>query len=217
MKSARARFYFSFRSPYSWIGARLLEEEFDPKDSEIEYIPFWEPDERSLELLNAKGGEFLYTPMSRQKHLYILQDIKRITSKLGYLMSWPIDEKPWWDLPHLAYLAARRQGKGQEFFWAVYRARWERGENICSVETIRTLAEEIGLSPNKIAAAPDDNSIRAEGAEVLYSIYQDGVFGVPFFICGREKFWGIDRLYDFKLKLAKYNDSKAMDISRCKV
>ncbi|RAM48965.1 MAG: hypothetical protein C6Y22_24930 [Hapalosiphonaceae cyanobacterium JJU2] len=203
MKLAHPRFYFSFRSPYSWIGARLLEEEYNPKRSGIEYIPFWEPDKLSLELLTTKGGKFLYTPMSREKHFYILQDIKRITSKLGYSMSWPIDSQPWWEMPHLAYLAARRQGKQHEFFWAVYQARWERGENICSVETIRNVAVEVGLPPDQIAAAPYDASIREEGAEMLYKVYRDGVFGVPFFIVGHEKFWGIDRLDDFKLVLAK--------------
>jgi hypothetical protein len=28
-------------------------------------------------------------------------------------------------------------------------------------------------------------------------MYHDGVFGVPFFVHGREKFWGLDRLETF--------------------
>jgi 2-hydroxychromene-2-carboxylate isomerase len=193
------RFYFSFRSPYSWIGARLLEEKVETNCYGIDYIPSWEPDEQTSTLLEERGGEILYTSMSKQKHLYILQDIKRLTSKLGYKMAWPIDRNPWWDLPHLAYLAAQQYGKGHSFFWAVYRTRWEEGQDICSVHTIRRLAEEVGLAPDAIIGAVEEPIIRQMGAELLYQAYKDGVFGFPFFISSnsREKFWGIDRLEDF--------------------
>lgn len=196
------RFYFAFRSPYAWIGARLLEEYCNPVESGIEYRPFWEPDRQTLALLEARGGEFIYTPMSRQKHLYILQDIKRLTTRLGYAMQWPVDpEHAWWDLPHLAYLVAQRHGKGHQFFWAVYRARWEEGRDICAVATIRDLATVVGLDPDLLAVAPDDPAIRQEGAEALYQCYRDGVFGIPFFIDGRDKFWGVDRFVDFITRL----------------
>lgn len=188
------RFYFSFRSPYSWVAARLLHDEYGVGPDEVEYIPTWEPDGATRALLEARGGKILYSTMSRQKHLYILQDIKRLTTRLGYPMKWPIDREPWWELPNLAYLAARREGKDRAFFWAAYRARWEEGEDICTVETVKRLAEASGLDPAVAAAAPDDAELRAEGAEALFRCYRDGVFGVPFFIKGYEKFWGVDRL-----------------------
>ncbi|MCC5603255.1 2-hydroxychromene-2-carboxylate isomerase [Nostoc favosum] len=211
MKTSSPRFYFCFRSPYSWVGARLLEECFDSKQYGIEYIPFWEPDKQTLILLKAKGGEFLYTPMSRHRHLYILQDIKRLTTKLGYKITWPVDRNPWWDLPHLAYLAARRYGKGSSFFWAVYQARWEKGENICSIDTISRIAQEVGLDPELIAQAPHDPTIRQEGVEALYKAYRDSVFGIPFFINGNEKFWGSDRFEDFAFNLANSEQRKIQE------
>jgi 2-hydroxychromene-2-carboxylate isomerase len=191
------RFYFSFRSPYAWIAARWLEEKLDPAQYEIEYIPFWEPDNVTLSLLREVNGDFLYIPMSRQKHLYILQDIKRITTELHYKMAWPIDRDPWWDLPHLAYLAACRSGRGRQFFWAVYRARWEEGRDICSADQLRDIARTTGLNPDDVAKAPDDRDIRIAGAEALLRAYRDGVFGIPFFIKGVDKFWGIDRMETF--------------------
>lgn len=207
MKRKKIRFFFCFRSPYSWIGARWLEERLDPDALGIEYIPFWEPDKRSGDLLNAKGGEFFYTPMSRAKHLYILQDIKRITAKLGYSLKWPIDkEKLWWDLPHLGYLAARREGKGYPFFWEIHRARWGEGKNICSREVIREIASKVGLDPEGIENAPDDEAIRSQGAEELYKCYEEGVFGIPFFVHGYEKFWGIDRFEDFVASLKRQEE-----------
>jgi 2-hydroxychromene-2-carboxylate isomerase len=188
------RFYFSFRSPYSWVAARLLRDEYGVGPDEVEYIPTWEPDGETHALLEARGGRVIYSTMSREKHFYILQDIKRLTTRLGYRMKWPVDREPRWELPNLAYLAARREGKEREFFWAVYHARWEEGEDICSVETIKRLAAEAGFDPEVAAAAPGDAELRAQGAEALFRCYRDGVFGVPFFIKGFEKFWGVDRV-----------------------
>lgn len=198
MKKRRPRFYFSFRSPFSWIAARLLDERLTPTEqAEIEYIPFWEPDPQTLSRLHELGGEFLYIQMSREKHLYILQDIKRMTRSLGYQHAWPIDESPWWELPNLAYLAAQRLGKAREFRDAIYRARWEGGANIHTVDVIRRVAAEVGLDPDRVAAAPDDPEIREEAAGALLRCYKDGVFGIPFLILGFEKFWGLDRVHPF--------------------
>jgi 2-hydroxychromene-2-carboxylate isomerase len=202
MKRRAARVYFSFRSPYSWMGVRLLEERFPTAPQQIEYIPFWDPDAHMLALLHALGGEYLYTPMSKAKHLYILLDIKRSAAQFGYCLTWPVDVNAWWDLPHLAYLVARRVGKGQEFFWAAHRARWERGENIFTVEAIRRLADEVGANAEELARAPENEEIRAEGALALYRAYQDDVFGVPYFKVGNERFWGIDRFEEFAASFA---------------
>jgi 2-hydroxychromene-2-carboxylate isomerase len=192
------RFYFSFRSPYSWIAARILERENARELYEIEYIPAWQSGAEILALLKSKNGDDLYTPMSKVKRLYILEDIKRLTSKLGYKMSWPIDRDPCWDLPNLAYIAARNYGKEHSFFWAIYQARWEEGQDVCSIDNIQSLAEKVGLNPEAIVEAINDPVVRQTGVELLYKSYRDRVFGFPFFVNGNgEKFWGTDRLEDF--------------------
>ena len=38
--------------------------------------------------------------MSREKHFYILKDIKRLATDLNYQQVWPVDRNGW-DLPHL--------------------------------------------------------------------------------------------------------------------
>jgi 2-hydroxychromene-2-carboxylate isomerase len=202
MTPRRPRFYFAFRSPYAWMTARMLEERFPAAHEGIDYVPFWEPDERTLALLRARDGEVIYTPMSRAKHLYILQDVKRLAAKSGYAMRWPVDVNPWWELPHLAYLRARRVGAGRSFFWAVYRARWERGEDVCRRETIERIAREVGLDPDALVGATEEADVRAEGVEALLRADRDGVFGVPFFCLGHEKFWGLDRFEDFAARFA---------------
>lgn len=192
------RVYFSFRSPFAWIAVRLLHERLTTDElNALEWIPYWEPEPQTLEALRATGADFLYAQMSREKHLYILQDIRRLCKSLGYQHYWPIDEKPCWELPVLAYLAARRLGKGPEMMAATYRSRWEKGENIHTVDTVRKLAEEVSLEAEPLLAMTEDPAIKAEAVDVLARAYKDGVFGIPFFIKGFEKYWGVDRLEAF--------------------
>jgi 2-hydroxychromene-2-carboxylate isomerase len=168
------RFYFSFRSPYSWIAARRIESDFPHDRIRLEYLPYWE------------------------RQLYILQDVKRIWTRLGYRGVWPRDgEKPCWELPHMAYLYACRRGRGREFFWAVWRARWEEGRNITEEATVAAIAGEVGLDPMEPCQARHDPLIREEGIDALWRAGRDGVFGVPFFILRHERFWGQDRIDEF--------------------
>ena len=63
--------------------------------------------------------------------------------------------------------------------------------------------DEIGLDADVLVGVPNDPEIRALGAEALYRAYNDGVFGVPFFINRFNKFWGIDRIDDFVQSLTQ--------------
>lgn len=193
----KPRLYFSLRSPFSWMAVRRLEERVPDADRHIEYVPFFEPDADSATALAARGGEFHYTAMSKAKHLYILNDTKRLAAKFGYDMKWPVDVDPWWELPHLAWIKARQLGVHREFYQAVTRARWERGENICEPPVLGPVLAEAGLPVEPLLTAPDDPEIRAAGVEALLKVYEDDIFGVPYFRWGTQKFWGLDRLDDF--------------------
>lgn len=205
----RPRLYFSLRSPFSWMAVRQLEERVPQARQLIEYVPFTEPDPTSLAALHARGGEFHYVPMSKAKHLYILNDTKRLSAKFGYQMKWPIDVDPvWWDLPHLAWLKARETGDEHIFYNAVMAARWERGENICDREGLRRICCDAGLEGDHLVAAPEDPHIREQGVDALMQVYLDDVFGVPYFKVGRQRFWGLDRLDDF---IATFDKARAAE------
>jgi 2-hydroxychromene-2-carboxylate isomerase len=191
------RLYFAFRSPFSWMALRRLEELYPESADTVEFRPWWEPDQDLLARLRAAGGEFPYTPMSKAKHLYILYDTKRLSTRFGYRMSWPVDLEPWWEVPHLAWLYARRQGRAREFYRAVTEARWERGENICDPGLVKELAESVGLDGGTAASAASDPDLREEGLRALVDLYDDDAFGVPYFRVGRHRFWGLDRLHGF--------------------
>ncbi|HEU4425175.1 MAG TPA: DsbA family protein [Pilimelia sp.] len=193
----RPRLYFSFRSPYSWLTVRRLRTVVPAAFEALEWCPYWDPDERTSRALDQRGGEFHYIQMSRAKHLYMLLDTKRLAQQEGLSMAWPVDIDSWWELPHLAWLVARRHGLAAEFYDAVTEARWGRGDDICQPDVVAAAAARAGLDPRLAVGAPDDPDIREEAAGCLYQAYLDDVFGIPYLKWGRHRFWGFDRLDAF--------------------
>ncbi|MFF8945453.1 2-hydroxychromene-2-carboxylate isomerase [Streptomyces sp. NPDC014864] len=191
------RWYFSFRSPYSWMAYRDLLDRYPDVAGQIEWLPFWEPDQPALDELERSNVRLPYVAMSREKHLYILQDVRRLARARELEMVWPVDTAPRWEVSHLAYLAAERLGAGPEFIAATYRARWELGEDISDPRTMARIGRDIGVDPGALESAHDDPAVREKGLQALNSLHRDGVFGVPFFIVGFDKFWGVDRLPQF--------------------
>lgn len=208
--AASPRMYFSLRSPYSWLALHdLVTNDHDLVDI-IEWRPAWEPDPESEALLKAAGGRVTYTPMSREKHLYILGDVRRLAEQRGLRIIWPVDRSPRWEVSNLAYLAAAETGAGRDFVVAVSRARWEQGADISDPATVAGIGATLGLDRARLARAAEDPALLAAGTTCLLDMYRDGVFGVPFFVHRREKFWGVDRLGAF---LARVRATEAAAIA----
>lgn len=189
--------YFSFRSPYSWMAVERLRAAIPDALERIEFIPYWDPDQTTEAALRARGAEFHYVSMSKAKHLYILMDTKRLAQRLALAMAWPIDVDQWWEVPHLAWLLARRKGRAAQLYDALAAARWLRGEDICERDVLAAAAAEAGLDGAEMVAAVDDPAIRAEGVECLSRAYDDDIFGLPYLRLGRHRFWGFDRIDQF--------------------
>lgn len=168
-------------------------------------------------MLVEGGGEHYYTPMSKAKHLYILQDIKRITRQLGLELKWPPSpDNQHWEIPHLAYIYARCEGAGNQFFREIHNARWTRGEDICDERTVAAVGEACGLEPEQTATAYRRDDIREIGVAELMKAYEDGVFGIPFFVHGFNKFWGIDRFELFARSVRSADAEDAVEINNIK-
>ncbi|MBU7597308.1 DsbA family protein [Streptomyces sp. XM4193] len=194
----KLRWYFSLRSPYSWFAYRDLMSKHPEVLDRIEWLPFWEPDEETTRLLADEGVTLPIVAMSRAKNFYILQDTRRLATERGLSdITWPIDRDPCWEVAHLAWFAAEDAGRGKDFVAAAHRARWQEGRNISEPEVMAEIATELGLDADVLANAHKDPELRRRGAETLAESAHDGLFGVPFFIHGRDKFWGVDRVEQF--------------------
>jgi 2-hydroxychromene-2-carboxylate isomerase len=192
--NTQPRWYFSLRSPYSWLAYHDLSQRFPDVLDALEWIPCWEPDQPMTEQLAHADVLALYTPMSRAKHFYILRDVKRLTEARGLTVTWPVDRDPTWDVTNLAYLLAEREGRGREFVAAAYRDRWTRAKVIWRRDAVAEIARELGLDPVATANAADDPDLRRIGVACLARAERDGAFGVPYFVHGRNTFWGLDRV-----------------------
>ena len=199
----KLRFYFSFRSPYAWLALRALDEKGAGMDSNLAYLPYFAPEGACLAYLNELGGKFLYQPMCEEKHLYIMQDAKRIMEKQGVTPKLPSDQDPDWSIPHLVFLATQDLQIGQEFTLDAMEARWLEGIDIWSWDSVRSLLARRLSAPDveKIINLAQSERILREAAAHLHQAYKDEVFGVPFMRVGRNKFWGQDRIDAF-LELA---------------
>lgn len=196
-KNKTPRWYFSLRSPYSWFAYRELSESYPDVLDAVEWIPYWEPDERSERMLAEDGVVLPGTEMTRAKNFYILQDTRRVARARGWTMTWPIDKAPVWEVAHLAYLVAEEAGRGREFVALAYRARWEQARNISDPAVIAEIATEMGIDADRAAGATHDEDLRRRGVACLARGHHDGAFGVPFFVHGYDKFWGTERLRGF--------------------
>lgn len=191
------RLYFSFRSPRSWLALRQLEERWPEAPRIVSYIPHWVPGTALRGALDERNSGFLETPISRAKHEYLLADTSRLVHRFGYRMVWPMDMEVDWEVPHLAWLYARRCDRAWEFYQAAVRARWERGENISDSAVVARIAREAQIDPDAAIAAVNDPTIRAEAVDALARAYDEDIFAVPYFIAGRHRCWGLERLDEF--------------------
>ncbi|WP_432074144.1 2-hydroxychromene-2-carboxylate isomerase [Streptomyces wuyuanensis] len=195
------RWYFSLRSPYSWFAYLDLMGRYPDVADAIEWIPFWEPDEQTQALLEKEGVRLPIVEMSRAKNFYILQDARRLAEARGLTVTWPVDRAPNWEIAHLGYLVAEDAGLGREYVALAYRARWQQSRDITDRTVIAEIAAELGLDAASVAGAPDDPELRRRGTEALIRSYKDGLFGVPFFIHGHDKYFGADRLRAYVAKV----------------
>jgi 2-hydroxychromene-2-carboxylate isomerase len=198
----KADCYFSFRSPYSWIASHWLERHLTPDErAHIRFIPYWEPRPDVRQALEDKGGRMLYTPMSRDKHLYILQDVRRLARGMGLAFRWPVDKQPEWELPIIGYLLAADQGRGDAYRATAYKMRWGLGADIHTLDAVAALLEGCGASCADVEAAVKQQRLVVNAVDILVEAGNRGVFGVPFFLVGADKFWGVDRLQAFAARL----------------
>lgn len=101
-----------------------------------------------------------------------------------------------------AVIAAAKAGGGDMagLVQAFPRAVWAEGRNIAEDEVVHDILAAHGFDPRiadrYMLAAAETYMSNLETAVLR------GVFGVPFYIVGDERFWGQDRLDDLDLHLA---------------
>lgn len=177
------RFYFSFRSPYSWLGTYRLQNIIKELPVSFELIPVFPP------------KDFKNDPEAiPNKVKYIGGDIKRIASAYGLTVNWPKVFDTNWIRPHAAFYSAQDQGKGLAFSLAMHKARFCDGQDLGDIHVIKNIAKELDLDSQAVAEAADNRSFHKRIIKGLAIADKDHIFGVPTFKYKDQTYWGNDRI-----------------------
>jgi len=189
------RFYLDYKSPYAYLTVapvRELEREFGIKFAWLPcvlYIP-----------------DFLGTVEGRNDHQwrrirYSYMDARRLANRRGLIVKGPqkiFDSS----LVAIGMLYAQRRGTFDKYNDLAFERFWKRELDIEDPAAISAVIKESGAA---VEAFPD--FLAGEGRAELERIGREadsgGVFGVPTFVIDGEIFWGGDRLWMVREKLAQ--------------
>jgi 2-hydroxychromene-2-carboxylate isomerase len=191
MSRAQVEFFFSFRSPYSYLAAPRAFELPQHYDIELVY--------RGIRPMAMRGQ-----PLPLAKRLYILRDAKREADRLGMPFGKihdPLGEGVWRCLTVAEHAAAA--GRLREFVLAASRGIWGEGVDVLRDAPLRKLCEGIGLRWDDCAAAITNADYRQRVEDNTARLEQLGQWGVPVFVFNDEAYWGQDRIEDLEHALRK--------------
>lgn len=108
-----------------------------------------------------------------------------LAERLGITMRFP-PVKPRTRLAHEAAHWARAQGRFEDYHGEIFRAFFERGEDIGDVDVLMALAQELGLDSHSLRQALISHELAASVVAEEREAARLGVSGVPAFIANRK-------------------------------
>ncbi len=182
-KALTVEFFFSFRSPYSYLaGPRAFAL---PEKYGIELIY------RGIRPMVTRG-----VPLPMAKKLYILRDAAREARRLGMPFGGIYDPLGEGAIRCL-YVAeyASREGKQKEFVLAASRAIWAEGVKVAGDRGLKRVADSVGLDWDKCLEAVSNEAIHQKIEENNQRLEAIGHWGVPTFRLEDKTYWGQDRIW----------------------
>jgi 2-hydroxychromene-2-carboxylate isomerase len=189
VSTARIDFFFSFRSPYSYLAAPRAFALADRHPVEVAY--------RGVIPMAMRGQQ-----VPRAKQLHTLRDVKREAVRLGMPFG-PVHD-PIGDGAMRCLLIAEHAvdaGREREFVLAASRGIWAQAADVARDKPLRRICEEAGLEWAACRAALDDPAMRKRVDDNTAALLELGHWGVPVFVLHGELFWGQDRIEDLELAL----------------
>ena len=177
---SHGRVYFSFRSPYAWLGLHLI----NRAGLNPELLHWTRFDE------NRPQDAPVIAP---EKLAYMAQDIPRMAARLGLVLNVPDPLDIKFSSSIACFVNANRKGKGLAFALATSEARWGEGKDISDPDVLKNCAVTAGLGAELVDEAVNDESVAEALRAAQMRAEEDKVFGLPFAVFGGEKFWGHDR------------------------
>ncbi len=183
------RFFFSFRSPYSYLAAPRVFELARRHDVEIDF--------RGVLPMAMRGQA---VPLA--KRLHTLRDTKREATRLGLPFGRvhdPIGDGAVRCLRVSEH--AKDVGLIEPFVLTASRAIWGEAIEVASDGGLRDVCERAGLDWAACRAAVEDPAMHERVEANTAELAGLGMWGVPVFTLGDECFWGQDRIEDLEATL----------------
>jgi 2-hydroxychromene-2-carboxylate isomerase len=187
-------FFFSFRSPYSYLAAPRVFALPERYDVEIVF--------RGVIPMAMRGQS-----VPREKGLHTLRDVKRESLRLG--MPFGRIHDPIGDGAMRCLLVAEHAvdvGREREFVLEASRGIWAEAVDVARDSGLRRICERSGLDWDACAAALEDPALRGRVDADTEALVQLGHWGVPVLVHDGEMFWGQDRIDDLEVALGAGRD-----------
>jgi 2-hydroxychromene-2-carboxylate isomerase len=183
----QVEFFYDFSSPYSYLASTQIEGLEARTGAAVIWRPF------ALGHVFKETGNRMNSAVPA-KGKYMIRDVQRWAEFYRIPLKWPT-LFPIKSTPALrAALAAEAEGKLVALSHAFFNAYWAEGQDPTQPETIKALAEKLGLPAETILARSEAEDIREKLKADTNDAIQRGAFGAPTFFVGEEMFWGNDRM-----------------------
>jgi 2-hydroxychromene-2-carboxylate isomerase len=183
-------YYFSFQSPWAYIGHNLFREVAKTHDLKVNYKPVV-----LVDLFSETGG----LPLMKRhpvRQRYRMVELQRWRDKRGLKFhlqpaNWPFNAR----LADGVVIAAIAAGLDPEpFMRRAFAAVWEDQLNLADPATLIKLADVSGLPGKQLVERSGSEEIGAAYEKNRQDALAADVFGSPVYVLDGEVFWGQDRI-----------------------
>ena len=198
------RFYFSFRSPYSWLAFERIDRAIERLPVALHYVPVFPP------------PNYPNDPTAVPNKLkYIQHDVPRQAEAYGLRVKMPETLDCEWVRPHAAFLYALDQGKARAFGGGLFEARFSEGRDVGEDAVMAEVASAHGIDAGALVAAAADPAYQTRVVQgMIMAVQEDSIFGVPYFSYRGETFWGNDRIDWLVRSIRRAHGMPVVDLTR---
>lgn len=185
----RIDFFFSFRSPYSYLAAPRAFALADAHDVDVVF--------RGVVPMAMRGQS-----VPQAKRLHTLRDAKREAQRLG--MPFGRIHDPLGAGATRCLLVAEHAvdaGRVRPFVLGASRAIWAQAVDVATDAGLRGVCEDAGLEWAACLAALTDPALQERVGADTQALGALGHWGVPVFVLDGELYWGQDRIEDLERAL----------------
>jgi 2-hydroxychromene-2-carboxylate isomerase len=183
-------YYFSFQSPWAYIGHNVFQEVAKTYDLKVNYKPVV-----LVDLFSETGG----LPLMKRhpvRQRYRMVELQRWRDKRGLKFhlqpaGWPFSAR----LADGVVIAATEAGLDPEpFIRRAFASVWEQQVSLAEPAVLIKLADESGLPGKRLVERSASDEISAAYEQNRQDALASDVFGSPVYVLDGEVFWGQDRI-----------------------